>query len=212
MSCFGAPPSAGITYTCSSPPYWPVKAMNRPSGENLPNSSRPGFEVRREAVPPRVPTVHKSPAKLNTMRSCQTFGNRSSFVEAACAANDRNTRSAEASAAERMERMFSWASLSGSDTDRSRARARVNCRARMRSARRPVRCACPPRATRDANPRRWLPDRRCRSDPERWWPECAVSAAHHPAAGFRCAGSRDSRSSGTRFAPPTARTDPRPIS
>src|SRR5271155_1182419 len=72
-----------MTYTCSSPPYWAVNAMERPSGENLPNNLRPGPEVRRVAVPPCVPAVHKSPAYVKTIRSCHRLGNRSSFVPAA---------------------------------------------------------------------------------------------------------------------------------
>ena len=52
---------AGMTYTCSSPSYWPVNAIHLPSGEYFANTSSPGCDVRRTAVPPVAGAVHRSP-------------------------------------------------------------------------------------------------------------------------------------------------------
>ncbi len=57
LSAFGSPPSAGITYTWELPSYWPLKAIQLPSGENLGNCSRPSCDVNRVATPPLVDAV-----------------------------------------------------------------------------------------------------------------------------------------------------------
>jgi len=62
VSWRGAPPSTPITNTWRVPLYSPVKAIERPSGENFGNSSSPGCEVRRRATPPAVSTSQRSPA------------------------------------------------------------------------------------------------------------------------------------------------------
>jgi hypothetical protein len=62
VSWRGTPPLEGITYTCSSPSYWPVNAIHAPSGENFGNTSMPGDAVSRVAVPPPDGASHKSPA------------------------------------------------------------------------------------------------------------------------------------------------------
>ena len=55
VSCRGEPPSTGMTYTWRVPLYWPVKAIDLQSGENLGASSSPSPEVSRRAGPSRAP-------------------------------------------------------------------------------------------------------------------------------------------------------------
>jgi hypothetical protein len=51
-----------MTYTWREPEYSAEKAIQRPSGEILGNSSRPGWEVKRRASPPEAGTDQMSPA------------------------------------------------------------------------------------------------------------------------------------------------------
>src|SRR3954467_14750025 len=53
------PPDDGMTYTSRLPWYSPVKAIQRPSGENFGLRSRPASEVSRVAAPPDRGTAHR---------------------------------------------------------------------------------------------------------------------------------------------------------
>jgi hypothetical protein len=57
-----------------------VNAIHCPSGENFPNNSTPGCEVKWSAVPPLEGAVHRSPPYVNTTRSPRMSGNLKSFV------------------------------------------------------------------------------------------------------------------------------------
>ena len=61
VSWRGVPPSTGMTYTWRVPVYWPVKAIDLQSGENLGASSSPSPEVSRRATPPPASTSQMSP-------------------------------------------------------------------------------------------------------------------------------------------------------
>ena len=58
----GTPPAAGMRYTSVLPSYWPVKAMDLPSGENRANISKPSWLVSLRATPPSASTLYRSPA------------------------------------------------------------------------------------------------------------------------------------------------------
>ena len=53
----GSPPSEGTTYTSTLPPYSPLKATLRPSGENFGFVVWPWKLVSRRAVPPARSTT-----------------------------------------------------------------------------------------------------------------------------------------------------------
>ncbi len=59
------------------PSYWPVKAIDFPSGENRANISKPASLVRRRATPPATGTVYRSPAYVKTTWVPWIAGNRS---------------------------------------------------------------------------------------------------------------------------------------
>ena len=70
VSCFQAPPFAGITYSCSSPVRSLTNAMRPPSGLHVPYFSRePLVCVRFSASPSLAGRLSSSPRDSSTARS-----------------------------------------------------------------------------------------------------------------------------------------------
>src|SRR5215472_11079399 len=85
-----------MMYTSVLPSYSPVKAIQRPSGENFGAYSLPMPFVSLAASPPSRETIHKSPAYEKTMCVLLNVGSRISRGLFACAS--------AAAASKRMQR------------------------------------------------------------------------------------------------------------